>query len=53
MDNQTIFSSLQQTPSFPYETDKMQGNSHLEIWVPVSQHWYRHRHRHFNITMVF
>ena len=48
MENHTMFSSLQQAPSFPYETDKIQGNA---IWV--SRYWHRHRNRHANITIVF
>ena len=32
-ENHAMFSSPQQTPSFPYETDKIYGNGHLEILV--------------------
>ena len=52
MENYTMFSSLQQTPSFRYETDKIQRNGHLEISVLASRYWHRHRNRHANITIV-
>ena len=51
MENETNFSSLELTPSFAYETDKIQGNGHLEILVWAYR--YRHRNRHVNITAVF
>ena len=33
MENHTNFSSLEITPSFPYETDKIYGNGYLEMSV--------------------
>ena len=52
MENYTYFSSLELTP-FPYETDKIQENGHLEILVWAYSHWHRHRNRHVNITVAF
>ena len=48
MENRTMFSSLDQTPSFPYKTDKIQGKRHL-----ASQHRDQHWNQHSNITIVF
>ena len=48
MENRTMISSLLQTPSFSYETDKIQGSA---IWA--SRYWHRHRNRHWNIAIVF
>ena len=31
MENHATFSPLQQTPSFPYKTDKIVENGHLKI----------------------
>ena len=48
-----MFSSLQQTSHFPYETDEIQGNAYLEILASASRHWHRYRNRHANMTMNF
>ena len=48
MENCTMFSSLDQTPSIPYKTDKIQGKRHL-----ASRHWNQHRNQHSNMTIVF
>ena len=53
MENHTNFPSLELTPSFPYETDKIQGNGHLEILVWAYQYLHRHRNRHVNMAIVF
>ena len=37
MENHTMFSSLQQTPSFPYETDKIHENGRSEILAAASR----------------
>ena len=53
MENQINFSSLELTPSFAYETDKIPGNGHLEISVGAYRYEHRHRNRHVNVTIVF
>ena len=53
MENHTMFSSLQQTPSFPYETDKIQLYSHLEILASVSRQWHQHRNRYANLIFLY
>ena len=53
MENHTYFSSLELTPSFPYETDKIQENGHLEILVWAYPHWHRHRNQHVDLTIAF
>ena len=37
-----------ETSSFPYETDKIQENSHLEISASAPRQWHRHRIRNEN-----
>ena len=37
MDNHAMFLSLQQTPSFQYETGKIQGNGYLKISASASK----------------
>ena len=51
--NHTINQSLELTPSFPYEIDKIQENGHFEISVLAYRYWHRHRNRHVNITIAF
>ena len=53
MENHTNFSSLELTPSFPYETDKTQENGPIEISLLAYRYWRRHQNRHVNITIVF
>ena len=48
-----MFSSLQQTPSFPYETEKIQGNDHLKISASASRRWHCHQSRYSNTTRIF
>ena len=45
MENHTMFSSLQETSSFPYETERIQGNGNFEISASAC--------RHSNTTIVF
>ena len=48
MENHAMFSSLQQTPFFPYETDKIQGNGHLKISASVSESAFECNYSHLN-----
>ena len=53
MENHTMFSSLQETSSFPYETERIQGNGNFEISASACRHLHEHRHRHSNTTIAF
>ena len=42
MENHAMFSSLQQIPSSPYETDKVQGNGYFKILASESAFEYNY-----------
>ena len=45
--------TLQQFPSFPCETDKIQGNDHLETSKLASWHGHWNRNQNLNVIIVF